>query len=418
MKNIALFIFAILFCAISYAQSGDSLYVYKNGVVSRSLLRNEIDSVHCSKTGIDGTVGTSYVTQIIYSKGKEYKDALADIDSVSFSRTKAPEFSVYVVGTEPNSSKKNVAKIWKDGTVLKALNDGSSDAWVQNIAFIGNDYYSVGYTGKNLNATLWKNGESTLLPGVGNFSNATDITTDGNDYYISGYAYDENYVSNAYIWKNGKKYKQFNNSGSSMQIFSICKSGDNLFNASEAFGDDGVDFAAVYKDGTLLYHLTSATDGSKGLARRVSVDSNGDIYACGYEFVAGNGFSTAKVWKNGALLKDLSDGKTNARALWMTVENGHYYVCGYVVNDKYAIATVWKDGEVLYKMPADGNSLVNKLVVYNGDVYSVGYYSLKNPQREIACVWKNDKLLYNLTSFTPEYPLFNSAIGIAIKKNN
>lgn len=88
MKRIIFSLIALLFCIWSFAQSNDSLYVYSGGQIIRSFLRSKVDSINCSKTSIDGVKGESYVTQVIFAEGRQYKDALINVDSVVYPKGK------------------------------------------------------------------------------------------------------------------------------------------------------------------------------------------------------------------------------------------------------------------------------------------------------------------------------------------
>lgn len=84
MKKIVFTLMALLFCLSGSAQQEDSVYVYSNGRVIRSLKLGTIDSITYSKVGLDGKTYSDYVTQVISASGDSYRNALSAIDSVSF----------------------------------------------------------------------------------------------------------------------------------------------------------------------------------------------------------------------------------------------------------------------------------------------------------------------------------------------
>jgi hypothetical protein len=70
---------------------------------------------------------------------------------------------LYVGGYESNGTRQ-VAKVWKNGTLLQTLSDGSNTGEVSGLAVAGTDVYAGGTTdfGGGL-ATLWKNGVPNSL---------------------------------------------------------------------------------------------------------------------------------------------------------------------------------------------------------------------------------------------------------------
>ena len=71
---------------------------------------------------------------------------------------------------------------------------------------------------------------------------------------------------------------------------------------------------------------------------------------------------------------------------------------------------VWKNGTVLHNL-TDGmrNAVVYSLFVSGSDVYTAGYENNENDNR-VAKVWKNDKLLYTLSDGT--YSVYTDSVCV------
>lgn len=88
MKRITFTLLALLLCIGGFAQSHDSIYVYRGGNVVRSFLRSRVDSITYSKTGLDGKLYDDYVSQVIHLSGSSSILALSTIDSLTFAKPK------------------------------------------------------------------------------------------------------------------------------------------------------------------------------------------------------------------------------------------------------------------------------------------------------------------------------------------
>ncbi|MCL1893940.1 MAG: hypothetical protein FWG02_06885 [Holophagaceae bacterium] len=145
--------------------------------------------------------------------------------------------------------------------------------------------------------------------------------------------------------------------------------------------------------------------------------SNDDVYVAGYEksieYKIPASFSifwkNAIIWKNG-VKQSLGDGKHASEANSVFIWGDDVYVAGYEEisidttlsrpGQPYfePIATIWKNGNVLYRLTNSANAPSKAMSVFvdGKDIYSAGSV----PQYfggSIATVWKNDQILYSRT---------------------
>ncbi|WP_420603507.1 Ig-like domain-containing protein [Flagellimonas sp.] len=140
---------------------------------------------------------------------------------------------------------------------------------------------------------------------------------------------------------------------------------------------DGDFVPTVWKNGVPT-HLPMEEGEDFGLVSAVFVTDSG-VYAVGRSQV-GNQFPTARLWHNNALV-DLELGEGGfSEAYSVYVDGQDVYVAG---SDNGG--TVWKNGEVLYKL---GNRL-NAIFVNGDKVYTAGH-ELNDQDEPKAMVWENE----------------------------
>ena len=140
--------------------------------------------------------------------------------------------------------------MWKKGSELFALTDGSKDASANSVFVVGEDVYTAGYeyNGTNYVAKVWKNKKAIFKTDGSKDAGANSVYVVGDDVYVAG-----SERGAVKVWKNGEE----------------------------------------------LYELVD-----KGIAYSMVV-YNGDVYVAGYETEGSN--DVAKVWKNGKELYSLAD---------------------------------------------------------------------------------------------------------------
>jgi outer membrane protein assembly factor BamB len=109
----------------------------------------------------------------------------------------------------------------------------------------------------------------------------------------------------------------------------------------------------------------------------------------------------ATVWKNGKLLWRLTDGANGAEVMSVLVSGADVYAGGYGDSPDLAgaAATVWKNGEALWHL-TDGNACAASLFVSGGDVYAGGW-EYGQDGKEVAVTWKNGDALWRQGDGSP-----------------
>jgi hypothetical protein len=173
---------------------------------------------------------------------------------------------LYVVGAEQNSTRINVATLWKNGEVKYRLSDGEHNAEAMCVFVAGESVYAAGYEEKKKDshtAILWQNGKVKYrLSDVAHDGKAYSVFVSGDDVYVAGYEENPKKIKIPVLWKNGEV---------------VCRLGKR-----------------------------------NGVAHSVSVYGN-DVYVAGWAENP-NRIAVATLWKNGKVQHRLSDGVHDGRA--------------------------------------------------------------------------------------------------------
>ena len=244
---------------------------------------------------------------------------------------------VYAAGEEWNAQVW-VAKVWKNGSLLYTLSDGTSNAHANSVFVYNGDVYVAGHerVGHRFVAKVWKNG--SLLYTISNgilAANANSVFVYNGDVYVAG---------------------------QEEMLVPVAGSESDL---------QGIWVAKVWKNGLLLHNLTDGTGDIGATATSVYV-SGGNVYTAGNEYNAEQ-ITVAKVWRNNTLLHTLTDGTLNGRASSVFVSNDVVYVAGteYSADLGTAIAKVWRNGTDLPRFRTN-NAWANSIHVLGNDVYVAG----------------------------------------------
>ena len=230
---------------------------------------------------------------------------------------------VYVAGVEDAASLSSTARLWKNGSVLYTLSNGTTTAEANDVAVSGSDVYVTGSVAGV--AKVWKNGIASTLQG----SVGKAITIVGNDVYVAGKANNEGMVwkNNVPLFSTGGQYAQFN---------AIFVSGSDVYAAGTLYtGSEYV--ATVWKNGvgTTLFNAYLDRSAAYGL-----FVSGTDVYVAGEEGITN---TTAKIWKNG-VGTNLTNGAAFAKAVDVVVKNNDVYVLGRSSTSTALIIVLWKNG--------------------------------------------------------------------------
>ena len=123
-----------------------------------------------------------------------------------------------------------------------------------------------------------------------------------------------------------------------------------------------------------------------------------DIYTAGYTTPASKAVAT--VWKNGQLLYTLTDGTNDAWAYAVCVSDGTVYAAGYERQGDRIVAKVWENGTLKYTPGAPGaDSYAYSVFAANGSLYTAG--SEESGGALTAKIWKDGDALYAYSSRRP-----------------
>ncbi|MCL1893870.1 MAG: hypothetical protein FWG02_06525 [Holophagaceae bacterium] len=327
---------------------------------------------------------------------------------------------VYVAGFEHSPFGYKTATLWKNGKPQR-LCDGKSTSEAKSVFVAGNDVYVAGFEEEIIPfnpppdppgisvsylppqkyvANVWKNGK-ILYRFVQSESHialplANSVFVSDGDVYVAG-----RFDDKPALWKNGEpqfvnsrptlrkngeaKYPQYYDisGGEANDVF---VAGGNVYLAGKTF-DRGKIIATLWKNGDFI----PLSDGKEDAeAYSVSVSGN-NVYVTG-RMSNGRKFVPA-LWKNGEF-STLGDGVKNGIAYSVFASGDDVYVAGHEtggINDRYSFATVWKNGNIYYRLSGDQRYGGAQAIFLNGkDVYVVGYESVSyyGGYRKIL-LWKN-----------------------------
>ena len=124
-------------------------------------------------------------------------------DDDNDSRPKPSGYDIYTAGYKTPSGK-SVATVWKNGSELYALTDGTNDAWAYSVFVDNGTVYAAGYEqqGDAIVGKIWVNGalKYTVAPASGSAYLYSISAADG--IYVAG-SEDVNGALTAKIWKDG-----------------------------------------------------------------------------------------------------------------------------------------------------------------------------------------------------------------------
>ncbi len=282
--------------------------------------------------------------------------------------TPSENSGVYVAGYGFNADRILIAKYWKDGKVTD-LTDGSANAATTGIVVNANNVFVCG----------WDAGSSSILndgkywinekeQDIGNGCLGTvAVTTSGSDFYLLGID-----VTGWNYWKNNIAVSLTDTT--SIQTTDIAVNGSDVFVSGYTAPPYLIDNhqALCWKNGQLVYRSPV-----QSIAKGVTSDGT-DVYLVGYLLGKDAQHTAAVYWKNG-VIKNLTDGTTEAKGYSIAQVGNDIYVAG----AENLVAKYWKNGVAVSLTDGIIQSEAFSIAVKGGDIYVVGY------EGNNARYWKN-----------------------------
>ena len=275
-------------------------------------------------------------------------------------------YDIYTAGYKTPSGK-SVATVWKNGSELYALTDGTNDAWAYSVFVDNGTVYAAGYEqqGDAIVGKIWVNGalKYTVAPASGSAYLYSISAADGS-LYVAG-SEDENGALTAKIWKDGAEAYAYSVSPAVSQAKAVAVSGSDVYAAGSLRSGLGKQLAVVWKNDKAHFTLS---DGQTDAGATALCRDGRTLYTAGY---AG---TQAVVGKDGSVLYTLTDGSSSAQATAVCRSGSALYAAGYVIDGFENEGVVWKNGRELYDL-SDGSgegSMPYAIAVYGDDVFSAG----------------------------------------------
>ncbi|MEM9647226.1 MAG: IPT/TIG domain-containing protein [Bacteroidota bacterium] len=304
--------------------------------------------------------------------------------------------SVFVVGEEYNGDN-DIATLWKngEGTILETAGFGS---YANDVFVHRKDVYAAGHETHTENipeyiGKVWKNGSVlyTLKTDTEDDFRITSIyVTESGDVYNSGFGFQDNFVAIAQVWRNGQVEYVLNDAdGYDTTIVSIFVTDQGVFTVGTQIIDDQR-VATVWKNDQVLYILNE--NENDVYANSIFVDENGNVYVAGSE--AGQNDQIAKIWKNGSVFYEAPESSSGSYYSAFAIDN-NVYACGHELNGATYEAQIYENGTVSNFTDGITSALTYSIFVHDGSSYISGYQN-NDEMNKVATVWKDKKQLYAL----------------------
>ena len=180
--------------------------------------------------------------------------------------------------------------------------------------------------------------------------------------------------------------------------------------------EDGKYVSKVWKNGEVLYNLTTINDYAFTI-NSIFVLGN-DVYVAGTDSkrISSSSFQfSAKLWKNGEELYSLN----NARFEDIHISGEDIYIAGieYITSTK-KIGKVWKNNEVLYSLTNNSDGpYIFAMCVSDNDIYVCGR-TQNSYGIYIATVWKNGSQLFTYSPISTSGNIWSDAFDIDVSNNS
>lgn len=299
------------------------------------------------------------------------------------------EKSVYILTNEQSSSNNTVAKVFKNGTLVSTIGDGSTvKIYGHDMEVVGNDIYVLAY--KFIPATstqatiIFKNGTEIQTVSTSSAFSPNCLAVSGNDIYACGVspAPSGGYGAFIRLWKNGVFTDITNGMNSDSRAWDMVVNGNDVFIAGylQTVSTNNDRKACYWKNGTLTY-FDNSTSNTGSQAHRIVVAGN-DVYASGYIN------NKAAFWKNNTIT-ELS--ASNGYSYGIAVNGADVYTTAGIQqsNNNYR-SSFFKNGTITQLSAATNySSSAFGIGVIGNDVYVIGGVQAVNGGSMQAVYWKN-----------------------------
>jgi len=282
---------------------------------------------------------------------------------------------VYIVGNDKSEQGFSHAVLWKNG-IAHYLSDGSSYHSANSVFVCDDNVYIVGHD--DTGPVLWINGVAQSISG-----GTSSIYVTGNDIYIAGTTHESNKNKLATLWHNGNLTILSDENGMAEAVSVFVFNGD-VYVAGYVKNDKDIFVATLWVNGI----AQNLSDGDRNAFTNSVFVYDNVVYVAGRERTSEKGTSVAMLWVNDDAIS-LTDGKNWAGATAVFRTEDHVYVAG-EDGDPLTLWTYTMNAGVVQNL-TDGNharaSKIESIFVADNDVYIVG--NLYKDNGTIGTFWKN-----------------------------
>lgn len=270
----------------------------------------------------------------------------------------------------------------------------------------GTDIYALAFgESKAGKYSIWKNGKRLYgLDSEGGFpldyAGACGLCVVNNDVYSCGTdaVFDSGGKLKSYkgrVWKNEKPILELESRGSLIWPYRILVEGNDIYVAGALYDPANKEkYSAVWKNGKLFFLGKGSGSGWDEINDIRSY--YGSLYYAGNQCNEGCGGPNPKIWKNNAVLYDLTGGCEWAHVYNMAFKGSDLYAvgdrCRDTGGDVIFDGAIWKNGEIMWAIE---DTKQTSIAIIGDDIYTAGIVETsngKNGTDRLAQIWKNGKV--------------------------
>ncbi|WP_421801310.1 Ig-like domain-containing protein [Flagellimonas sp.] len=338
--------------SVVFVDVDGNLWAKESGSASITARVGEL-SATCSVTVNVGVfvTGYEYDNNTYTGMAKSWhNDRVVDLGQDFANAVSVFDGSVHVVGSMGTDGFTSTAKEWIDGEAFDISGFGTY-ATAVDIVVNETKTYVLGQVEGSMysHIAIWEDGVITEdIEGPRGVS-PRGLHVQGNDVFVTGTEYNDNYVGIATYWKNGVAVPLSDKYSNAYAIY--VDNGVVYVGGNEWDSETRNSVATLWVNGEPTYLTNALYDAN---IHDVTV-VDGDWYAVG---TVNNGSARiAMMWRNG-FSTDLSDGSVNTRAVAIQEFQGDIYVAGIVDDGTKKSGVIWKNGTVIRTMEAAVNDII------------------------------------------------------------